>query len=133
MVKTNAEKQKDYREQVKTKKKKFWLPKKRQRKKRAERELLKKSSAQYHEYKRKDRERKAAKKAAKQSFTSSTDSTPKKFSKQARGKAKHRTSKHLPWRPEKRKQIITHLLQSLSPSSKSDVYKKAWLASTPSN
>ena len=37
MVKTNAEKQKDYREQLKAKKK-FWLPKKRQGKKRAERE-----------------------------------------------------------------------------------------------
>ena len=42
-------------------------------------------------------------------------------------------SKHLPQSPEKRKQVITHLLQSLPPSSKADRYKKAWLTRTPSN
>ena len=78
--------------------------------KRAKTELLKKSLAQYQEYKRKDRLRKAAKKSAKQSINSSTNSTPKKFSKQALGKVKHRACKHLPQSPEKRMQVITHLL-----------------------
>ena len=43
-----------------------------------------------------------------------------------------RACKHISRSPEKRKQVITHLLQSLSPSSKADVYKNAWLTSTPS-
>ena len=45
----------------------------------------------------------------------------------------NRASKCLTQNPEKRKQGISHLLQSPSPSSKSDVYKKAWVTSTPSN
>ena len=102
MVKTNAEKQKEYREQVKAKQNSDYLKKDRERK-RAKRELLKKSPAQYQEYKQKDRERKVARKAAKQSLNSSTNSTPNKFSKQAFGKAKHRASKDLPQIPEKRK------------------------------
>ena len=40
-----------------------------------------KSPAQYEEYKWKDHERKAAMKAAEQCLNSSTNSTPKKFSK----------------------------------------------------
>ena len=95
MVKTNAEKQIEYREQVKAKQNSDYLKKDRERK-RAKRELLKKSPAQYQEYKSQDHERKAVKKAAEQSLNSSTNSTPKKFSKQALGKAKHRASKHLP-------------------------------------
>ena len=132
MVKTNAEKQKEYREWVKAKQNSDYLKKDRKRKK-VNKELLKKSPVQYREYKWKDRERKAAKKAAEQSLNLSTNSTPKKFSKQALGKAKHRASKHLPWSPEKRKQVITHLLQNLSPSSKADEYKKVHLTSTLSN
>ena len=58
MVKTNAEKQKEYIERVKAKNSD--LAKKRQGKKKSK-ELLKKFPAQH---KRKDRERKAAKKAA---------------------------------------------------------------------
>ena len=68
--------------------------------------LLKKSPVQYQEYKWKDCDRKAAKKAAEQSLNLSTNSTPKKFSKQALGKAKRRASKHLARSPEKRKQVI---------------------------
>ena len=94
---------------------------------------MKKSPVQYQEYNWKDHERKAAKKAAEQSLNSSTNPTPKKFSKQALGKAKRRASKHLARSPEKRKQVIIHLLQSLSPSSKADVYKKSRLTSIPSN
>ena len=94
---------------------------------------MKKSPAQYQEYTRKECEKKAPKKTAEQSLNLSINSAPKKFSKLALGMAKHRASKHLPWSPEKIKQVITHLLQSLPPSSKSDVHKKAWLTSTPSN
>ena len=74
MVKTNGEKQNEYRERVKAKQNSDYLKKVRERK-RAKRELLKKSPVQYQEYKQKDRERKAAKKAAKQSLNSSANST----------------------------------------------------------
>ena len=130
--KTNAEKQKEYREQVKAKQNSDYLKKDRKTKK-VKKVLLRKSPVQYQEYKWKDLHRKAAKKATEQSLNLSTNSIPKKFSKQALGKAKHRASKHLPQSPEKRKQAITQLLQSLSLSSKADVYKKARLTSTPSN
>ena len=82
MVKTNAEKQKEYREQVKAKQNSDYLKKDRERKT-AKGELLKKSPAHYQQYKQKDRERKAAKKAAEESLNSSTNSIPKKFSKEA--------------------------------------------------
>ena len=72
--------------------------KKDRERKRAKRELLKKSPSQHQEYKRKDHERKAAKKAAEQSFNSSTNSAPKKFSKQALGKAKHRAGFRQTWK-----------------------------------
>ena len=69
MVKTNAEKQEEYRERVKAKQKSDYIKKDKEIK-RTKRELLKKSTAQYQDYKRKDRERKAAKKAAEQSLNS---------------------------------------------------------------
>ena len=52
---------------------------------------MKKSSAQYQEYKQNDVTEKLLRKQ--QSLNSSTNSTPKIFSKQALGKAKHRASK----------------------------------------
>ena len=98
MVKTDTEKQKEYRELGQAKQNSDYLKKDRERK-RVKRELWKKSAAQHQEYKQKDCERKA---------------TPKKFSKQALGKAKHRTSKHLPRSLEKRKHVIIHLSLHLS-------------------
>ena len=56
---------------------------------------MKKSPAQYQEYKQEERERMAAKKAAEQSLNSSTNSTLKKFGKQALGKGKKRARKDL--------------------------------------
>ena len=50
MVKTNAEKQKEYRERVKATQNSDYLKKDKERI-RAKRELLKKSPAQYQEYK----------------------------------------------------------------------------------
>ena len=88
--------------------------------------------------KKRDRERKAAKKvlAVKptlESFNSLTCSTPNSYTKQAFGKAKSRANKHLPKSPAKRKQVISYLLQTFSPASKSDVYNAARLTCTPTD
>ena len=52
------------------------------------------------------------------------------ISSQSFGKAKQRVKKNLPKSPEKRK-VICHLVSTLSPSSKSQVYKKARLMQGP--
>ena len=71
-------------------------------------------------------------KAAEQCLNSSTNSTPKKFSKHLE-KQNTEPTNTLSRSPGKRKQVVTHLLQNFSPSSKSDEYKKTWLTCTPSN
>ena len=67
MAKTNAEKQREYTEQVKVKQNSDYLKKDRERKP-AQRELLKKPLAKYQEYTQKECEKKAVKKTAEQSL-----------------------------------------------------------------
>ena len=85
--------------------------------------------------KKRDRERKTSKKVlaekpTPESFNSSTCSAPNSYSKQAFGKAKNTAKKHLHKSPAKRKQVLSYLLQTLSPTSKSDVYNATRLICT---
>ena len=117
MGKSHAQHQREHRECLKEKNPEMYLKQDRDRKK-IQREALKKTT-KYEDYKEKDRMRKRKKKSVTATSTSAMSSPSHSLplaisssfsSKQLLGKATARATRALPKSPQKKAQIISHLI-----------------------
>ena len=128
MAKTAAQKQKEYRDRLKTKDNTGYLNKEKKRKN-DKLNLLKMATnvVQYKNFLRKDRDRKAFKNkencAEGGGEGGGNSSGLGSFStRQSYGKSLARAKRSLPNSPSKKKIVIASLVQEMSPSSKKDLY-----------
>ena len=111
MGKRHAQRQKEYRERLKSKNREEYLRKDRERKKR-QRELLKNSEEKYEMYKLKEWKREKTKKQNMTLSDPATSSSPKNSftTKQAFGKVTARAKKNLPKRSRRKREVISFFL-----------------------
>ena len=133
MGKSHAQRQKEYRERLKEQNPEMYL-KQDQDRKRIQRDALRKTT-KYKAYKAKDRMQKRKQKKSVTATSASAVSSPSHSSplaisssfssKQLLGKATARATRTLPKSPQKKAQILLHLVSHLSPSTKAKVFCSA--------
>ena len=133
MGKSHAQCQREYKERLKEKNPEINLKQDRDRK-RIQREALKKTT-KYEDYKAKDRMRKRKQKKSVTATSTSAMSSPSHSlplavsssfsSKQVLGKATARATRAAPKSPQKKAQILLHLVSHLSPNTKTKVFSSA--------
>ena len=128
MAKPGAVRQREYEQRKKEEDKEAYLQKRRDQK-REQRELLKANKEKYEAQKLKDRlrEKKAVIEATLLTTVTSTSSSESSYSsRQSLGKAVAHTVRMLCKTPGKKKQILSKIVSTLSPCSKTTVCTSAW-------
>ena len=127
MAKPGAVRQREYEQQKKEEDKEAYLQKRCDHK-RKQRELLKASKVKYQAQKLKDRirKKKAVTEATSLTPVTSTSSSESSYSsRQSLGKAVARTIRTLPKIPGKKKQVLSKIVSTLSPCTKTAVFTSA--------